>query len=154
MSDPYNSHGSSLPPVATAPAIPQVAAPRTPPRLPPRDNIARLDVSDSWKRKFRLIEKAGGPDLPDFRALPFGDRFSVNFNFLAVFFGPIYYIVKGLWRQAVVYFIVACVLILILDAMGLGKITRAVGSGLGIVYGLRANISYYKKVVLGEAPWV
>lgn len=155
MSDPYNSYGSSLPSVATAPAAPQAAAPRTvPPRLPPRDNIARLDVSDAWKRKFRLIEKAGGPDLPDFRELPFGDRMSININFLALFFGPIYYIVKGLWRQAVVYFVVAFVLILILDAIGLGKITRAVGSGLGIVYALRANISYYRKVVLGEAPWV
>lgn len=155
MSDPYNSYGSSLPPVATAPAVPEVAATRmAPPRLPPRDNIARLDVSDAWKRKFRLIEKAGGPDLLDFRELPFGDRVSININFVALFFGPVYYLVKGLWRQVVVYTLVALVLILILDAIGLGTITRAVGSTLGIVYALRANISYYRKVVLGEAPWV
>ena len=148
MSDPYNSYGSSLPPPTPAVA-PRASA--TPVRA--RDNISKLDVSDSWKEKFRLIEKAGGPDLPNFRDLPSGERFSIHLNLWALFFGPIYYIVKGLWRQAALYFLVAFVLILVLEAIGLGKITRGIGSGLGIVCALRANISYYKKVVLGEAPW-
>jgi hypothetical protein len=50
---------------------PAVAAPVK----PKNDVISGLDVSESWKRKFRLIEKAGGPDLSKFRDLSFGERF-------------------------------------------------------------------------------
>ena len=145
MSDPYNS-GPYVPPAA-----PLVADPS--PRVQP-DPIARLDVSDAWKRKFRLIEKAGGPDLPHFRDLPFGERFSLNFNILAFLFGPIYYLIKGLWRQAVLYLVIAIALGLVLDAMGFGKFLRGVGYGFSALYAFRANVSYYRKVVLGETPWL
>ena len=146
MSDPYNSYGSSAPPISQ----PTTA-------VPPRakaDSIARLQVSESWKRKFRLIDKAGGPDLPHFRDLPFGERFGLNFNVLAFIFGPLYYLAKGLWRQALLYFIFAVALVLLLEAMGLGKLSRGIGYGFAAVYALRANISYYKKVVLGDTPWL
>lgn len=146
MSDPYNSYGSSAPPISQ---------PTT--TVPPRakaDPIARLQVSESWKRKFRLIEKAGGPDLPHFRDLPFGERFSLTFNVLALILGPFYYLTKGLWRQALFYFIIAVALILLLNAVGLGSFSRSIGYGLGVAYSFRANISYYKKIVLGDAPWL
>ena len=146
MSDPYNSYGASVPP-ATQPAA------ATPPRAK-TDPISRLDVSESWKRTFRLIDQAGGPALPHFRDLSFGERFGLNFNILAFFFGPFYYLAKGLWRQAVVYFIFTVVLALLLEAMGLGKLARGVGYGFAAVYAIRANISYYKKVVLGDTPWL
>jgi hypothetical protein len=145
VSDPYNSYGASVPP-----ATPVAGA-------PPRgkaDPVSRLDVSESWKRRFRLIEKAGGPDLPHFRDLPFGERFGLNFNILAFIFGPFYYLAKGLWRQAVLYFVSAFVVVLLLEAAGLGKFSRGVGYGLAAVYALRANISYYRKVVLGDTPWL
>lgn len=147
MSDPYNSYQTHIPPatvkVTTAPALA---------RKP--DPISRLDVSDSWRRKFRLVDQAGGPDLPNFRDLTVGDRFTLNFNVLALIFGPFYYLVKGLWRQAVLYVIFAVVLILIMEALGLGRFSRAVGYGFGAIYSMRANVSYYKKIVLGEAPWL
>jgi hypothetical protein len=146
VSDPYNSYGASVPPTTPPAAGP---APRA-----KADPIARLDVSESWKQKFKLIEKAGGPDLPHFRDLPFGERFGLNFNILACIFGPFYYLVKGLWRQAILYFIFAVALVLLLEAVGLGKFSRGVGYGFSVVYALRANISYYKKVVLGETPWL
>ena len=146
MSDPYNSYGASVPPTAPPTAA---APPRT-----KSDPISHLDVSESWKRKFRLIDKAGGPDLPNFRDLPFGERFGLNFNILAFIFGPFYYLVKGLWRQAILYFIFTVALVLLLEAIGLGNFSRAVGYGFGAVYALRANISYYKKIVLGETPWL
>ncbi|WP_449468123.1 DUF2628 domain-containing protein [Stenotrophomonas humi] len=76
----------------------------------PRANagpISHLTVSKSWKSKFGLIDKAGGPDLPNFRNLPFGERFGLNFNILAFIFGPFYCPAKGLWRQAVLYVIFA-----------------------------------------------
>ncbi|MCX7514414.1 DUF2628 domain-containing protein [Frateuria sp. STR12] len=146
MSDPYNSYGSSFPPLS------QPSSP-TPPRVE-TDPVSHLDVSAAWKRRFRLIERAGGPALPRFRELPYGDRIGLNFNMLAFFFGPFYYLAKGLWRQAILYFILAVALVMLLEVTGLGKISRAVGYGFAAVYGIRANVSYYKKVVLGEAPWL
>ncbi len=146
MSDPYNSYGTHTPPAA-----PKVA---TTPAREKSDPISRLSVSDSWKRKFRLVDQAGGPDLPNLRDLPSGDRFSLTFNILALIFGPFYYLAKGLWRQAILYLIFAIVLIVIMEAVGLGKFSRGVGYGFGVIYAMRANISYYKKVVLGEAPWL
>lgn len=145
MSDPYNSHGSSVSPI-TQPAA------ATPPRAK-ADSISRLEVSESWKRKFRLIDEAGGPDMPHFRDLPFRDRFGLNFNVFAFIFGPFYYLAKGLWRQAVLYFIIAVAILFLLEAMGFGRFSRGVGYGVAAVYALRANISYYKKVVLSDTPW-
>lgn len=146
MSDPYNSCGSTV--LRTTPAA-TPAGPRV-----QTDPISRLDVAESWKRRFRLIERAGGPDLPHFRDLPFGDRFALNFNVLAFLLGPFYYLAKGLWRQAVLYFVLAVALIVLLDVLGFGTLSRGVGYGFGALYGLRANISYYKKVVRGETPWL
>ena len=147
VSDPYNSYGSQVAPVAPSATATAVPAPII-------DRISRLDVSDSWKRKFRLIDKAGGPDLPHFRDLPFGERFTLNFNILAFIFGPFYYVLKGLWRQAILYLIAAIVLIVLFEMAGLGKVARAVGYGFAAIYALRANPSHYKKVVLGESPWL
>ena len=115
--------------------------------------IEQLDVSDSWKNTFRLIEKAGGPDLPKFKDLSFGERFSMNFKILAFFLGPFYYLAKGLWKQAVLYLLLAIALILLLDAFGLDKVSKSVGYGFAAIYAVRANVSYYKKVVLGVTPW-
>ena len=92
--------------------------------------------------------------MPAFRDLPFGERFGLNFNILALIFGPFYYLIKGLWRQAILYFLCAVALVVLLEMMGLGKFSRAIGYGFAAVYAMRANISYYKKVVLGEAPWL
>lgn len=146
MSDPYNSYDSSVSPISKPTTI-------APPRAK-ADSISRLQVSESWKRKFRSIEKAGGPDLPHFRELPFGERFGLTFNVLALILGPFYYITKGLWRQALLYFIIAVALVLLMNAIGLGNFSRGIGYGLGVVYASRANTSYYKKVVLGDAPWL
>ena len=116
-------------------------------------DIAQLDVSDSWKNTFRLIERAGGPDLPHLKELKSGERFSINFKALAFFLGPFYYLAKGLWKQAVLYLLLAIVLVLLFDAFGLEKVSKGVGYGFAAIYSLRANVSYYRKVVLGVTPW-
>lgn len=143
--DPYNS---SPVPTPVAPAV------RAPAPRPARDHISRLEVSDKWKSRFRAIERAGGVDLPGLRDLARSDRLLVQFNWIAFLLGPFYYVAKGLWRQAIVYVVLAIACSLILEAMGLGKFGRGVGYGFAAIYCLRANISYYKTRVLGEAPWV
>ena len=116
--------------------------------------ISELDVSETWKEKFRLIEKAGGPTLPHFTSLPFGERLKANFNVLAFLLGPIYFIAKGLWRQGVLYFALAIAFVFLFEVAGLGKYANSIGYGFGALYALRANVCYYRKVVLSEVSWL
>ena len=62
--------------------------------------IAKLPVSDSWKAKFLLIEKAGGLGLPRASVLTGSERFSIMFNILAFIFWPFYYFFKGMWKSS------------------------------------------------------
>lgn len=152
MSDPYNNN-----PFANNPyAPPQATADATVRRTTP-DPIARLDVSEFWKERFRLIEKAGGPDLPLIRNLPSAERMKIGFNWLAyllaVLFGPIHYFVKGLWRQGLVYLGITILVLMLLAAIGINP-RAAVAIGMAAIYASRINVGYYRKVVLGNAPWL
>ena len=147
MSDPYNSVGAQM--AAPPPLNANAPAPR-----PVRDPIAALDVSETWKRRFRLIEQAGGPGLPHQRELTSGERLSINFNFLAFFFGVFYYLAKGMWRQALAYVVLIFVLSLVLVALGWDNANRALATAFYIMFGMRANVSYYRRMVLGEKLWL
>lgn len=147
---------------STAPACPMCGAPQGVPiaaatersiQSQKVDYASRSDIPDSWKRIFEMIEKAGGSKLPNIRELQSGERMRVMFNWLAFFFGPIYYLIKGLWQQAVSYFAISIVVIVLLEVMGFEALSRYVGIGFSAVYATRANVSYYKKVVLGESSW-
>ena len=121
--------------------------------------IDALEVSDKWKEKFRAIALAGGPSLPDLKKLPrHKRRKAFSFNVLAFLFGPIYYIAKGMWKKGLAIFFIALVLIVvlgvILDYFGLGKVADLLGYAVSAVYALRANIDYYKKMVLRDNGWI
>lgn len=150
MSDPYNTYVDHMPavPVACTPE------PSTPGKSVAAELIDRLDISETWRRRFRIIERAGGADLPKVRDLPPADRRVIGFNFLGFFFGPFYYLAKGLWRQALLYTLMAIATVLLLEMVGLGIVTRFLGYGVAAVYGIRANTSYYRKAVLGDTPWL
>jgi len=149
VTDPYNSYLGQGP-VAPAPAAPAASVnPYQPPRIDP---IARVDVSDAWKAIFRQIERAGGESLPNFRDLSFSERWRIQTNWGAFFFGPFYYLAKGLWRQTITYMLLLVAVVMILEAMHL--MPRGGGVGFGVLWSMRANISYYKRIVLGESPWL
>lgn len=157
MSDPYNTYVDHIPAnqVANVPAAPVAPlAPTADRHALMVDLIGRLDVSETWKRRFYIIERAGGADLPNGRHLSFGDRRVVNFNFFAFFFGPFYYLAKGLWRQAILYTLLAVGISLLLELVGMGHATHFLGYGFAAVYAMRANTSYYRKALLDDAPWL
>jgi hypothetical protein len=54
-----------------------------------------------------------------------GERISISFKPLAFFLSSFYYLAKGLWKQAVVYLLIAIALALLLDAFGLGAYSGA-----------------------------
>ncbi|HVJ38809.1 MAG TPA: DUF2628 domain-containing protein [Stenotrophomonas sp.] len=147
MNDPYNSVGSRMPPPVDA------AAATVRPARPVRDPIAALNVSETWKKRFRAIEKAGGPSMPRQRELLPAERRSVGFNGWAFLFGALYYLAKGLWRQALAYSILIVAICLAVTAMGFGGSTSFIGTFFAVIFAMRANVSYYQAKVLGEAPW-
>lgn len=124
---------------------------------PVHGDIESLPVSDAWKQKFLLLEKAGGPKQSNFKALSSGERLKIGFNIVAFLFGPLYYLAKGMWRKALTLFGV-CVAVLVvigfaLDLAGMSRVADALGYGVAAVFGVRANIDYYKKMVLGDNGW-
>ena len=118
------------------------------------DYISHLDVSASWKERFRVIERAGGPKLPLAKRLKPSERRKVVFSYLGFFFGPFYFLAKGLWRQALSYTCIAIAAIILLELIGLGAMSRVIGTTASVVYAMRAQVSYYQKMVLEEAPWL
>lgn len=124
---------------------------------PAHADIDSLSVSDAWKHKFRLLEQAGGPGQRHLKDLAPGERFKIGFNILAFLFGPFYYMAKGMWKKAIslfgACFAVLLVIGFVLDLVGLGKIGNALGYGAAAVFAVRANIDYYKKMVLRENGW-
>ncbi len=112
-------------------------------------------VSDAWKQKFALIEKAGGAQLPKIRELAFGERFKIIFNVWGFLFGPIYYFAKGMWKKGIVIFAIGMALIvtlsMICDAAGISDaITTFI---VPAIFARRSNIDFYKKIVLRNNGW-
>lgn len=106
MSDPYNSYPSELPPPAISRVVSDASSQSSTVAHEKNDAISSLDVSDKWKERFHLIEEAGGPRLPNSRDLTFAQSRKITSNWLAFFFWPIYLPIKGLWRQAIAYFVI------------------------------------------------
>ena len=119
--------------------------------------IDALPVSDTWKLRFRLLERAGGVKMPKLKDLSTGERMKIMFNVLAFFFGPFYYAFKGMWKKGLVLFglcaLVIVVADLVLTQLGFGRFGKSLGYGAAAIFAVRANIDFYKKMVLGENGW-
>ncbi|WP_079203634.1 DUF2628 domain-containing protein [Pseudomonas sp. CC6-YY-74] len=122
------------------------------------EQIAALPISDKWKQRFSAIQHAGGLKMPTLKELPPAQRRKASsFNILAFLFGPIYYAIKGMWKKSLTLFL-ACAAVVIalgvsLDYLGYGNIANALGYGVGAIFAVRANIDYYKKMVLNDNGW-
>ncbi|QMT41426.1 DUF2628 domain-containing protein [Neisseria shayeganii] len=118
--------------------------------------IEQLDVAESWKKRFRLIEKAGGEKLPRIKELSFGERMSVGFNVWTMLFGVIYLLIKGMWKLALSYVAAAVLLSLAVSALEASgwKTGNALFFGLAAGFAAITNRHYYKKMVLGRSDWL
>ncbi len=139
----------------------------TNPSLPPKANLAdpeqeveidSLGVSETWKKRFKWLTSAGGSSMSNLKAMPKEERKKGNlFNVLAFLFGPFYYLAKGMWRKAISFsaagLVAIMVLELIIKALGFPPLGKAAGYGIAAVFAVRANIDYYKKMVLRENGW-
>ncbi|WP_417662361.1 DUF2628 domain-containing protein [Pseudomonas sp.] len=120
--------------------------------------IDHLEVSDTWKERFRAITAAGGPALKNIKSLPKSQRKKAfNVNFLAFLFGPFYYLVKRMWKKAIFYTITMMVIIvilsIILDYLGYPRIADSLHFGAAGFFAAKANIDFYKHRVLHDRGW-
>ncbi|MFI1465443.1 DUF2628 domain-containing protein [Nocardia carnea] len=127
-------------------------------------SVGRADVKPKWRERFEFFDTHGSPATREyqaaFRQLPFGKRVLWGFNILAFLFGPIYYVVLGMWRKALVLlavgFGVSVVLILVEVAMGSPLpdfVWRVLPFFCGALYATCANYSYYLHVMHGNRSW-
>lgn len=118
-------------------------------------NPTNQPIDEKWQLKFALMDKAGGPKFPQIKKLLLGERMKVVFSIWGFLFGPFYYLGKGMWKKAISLTAVVFLLILVLDqiltAFDLpGVITNFIGPA---IFATRANVDYYKKIILGENGW-
>lgn len=113
-------------------------------------------------RFFRSVRRPKSPDFKlGFKQLPARKRILINLNFIAFFFGPIYFFVLGLWKKnlAIIAIIVALsfALALIFTLLGYEQAPKAFDTGMNVafalMYGLSANYAYYLKQVKGSQGW-
>lgn len=129
------------------------------------DELQTYNVSPKWQERFAFFDQYGAPKSPDFKLgfkqLPARKRILINLNFIAFFFGPIYFFVLGLWKKnlAIIAIIVALsfALALIFTLLGYEQAPKAFDTGVNVafalMYGLSANYAYYLKQVKGSQGW-
>jgi hypothetical protein len=129
------------------------------------DELQTYNASPKWQERFAFFDQYGAPKSPDFKLgfkqLPARKRILINLNFIAFFFGPIYFFVLGLWKKnlAIIAIIVALsfALALIFTLLGYEQAPKAFDTGVNVafalMYGLSANYAYYLKQVKGSQGW-
>lgn len=116
-----------------------------------------------WGRRFTAIKKLDTCELKD---LTSEEKVLVLFNPWALFFGPFYYLAKGLWKKAIIFsliFFTSYFILLIIADIVSDSITASARIGVlifianylvvPIFYCLNANRDYYKKYVLKHKGW-
>jgi hypothetical protein len=121
------------------------------------ENQYEREFPKKWANVFFLIDKAGGVKMPFLKEMSRQERSKVRMNWGAFILGPFYYLALGMWRPAVSYLLCMVTFFLVLDHVALtyfGKENlRISGVAAGFIWGMLANVNYYKMKVLGEKNW-
>jgi hypothetical protein len=107
--------------------------------------------TELWENRFALIEKAGGPKLPNLRKLPFGEIWAIKFNLWAFIFQPFYYAAMGMWKKGLSLLALSVLIVgvaaVVVESMGVNSdFLLLVAPG---IFAGQANVSYYRFVKLG-----
>ncbi|WP_323840035.1 DUF2628 domain-containing protein [Photorhabdus africana] len=124
----------------------------------------KIQYPEKWQTRFAFFEKNGAPKTPEHKAAmkaePSIRRMLLNMNFIAFFFGFIYFFVLGLWRKNLILFGIAVVMIMLLGviesilnieippAAGIG-----INSAFAVIWGTTANYAYYLKENMNSQSW-
>lgn len=124
--------------------------------------IDTLKMSDSMKKNMRFIHthytgmKYGFPTY-DVKG------FKINWNtwsFFAFLFGPLYYLVKGMWRKAILILLLSILTFIslpIVEHYANIKLPEIIWSLIGILWYVYSSYNayrdIYRKEILGEKFW-
>ncbi|MBN6065955.1 DUF2628 domain-containing protein [Aggregatibacter actinomycetemcomitans] len=125
------------------------------------------ELSPKWQKRFDFYNKYGtNSSSPEYKAgykaLSFKDKVSLNQNFIAFFFGAIYFFVLGLWRKNLtligIIIVSGVISYFVEDAMQLSEeqirnIDKGFQLGFAVLYSLIANKAYYLHKVKGSRSW-
>jgi Protein of unknown function (DUF2628) len=118
-----------------------------------------VSLSPSWQKRFDFFHAYGLPNTtPEakaaYRALSFGARLRIGSNFLAFFFGPIYFFVKGMWRKGLTLLGITLAVSVVLYVLNVPDgLARGVGIGVAAIGMSTANYAYYLHVVRRSQSW-
>ncbi len=142
MENPYQTPGAKLEPVAT------------------RSDIDSLNVSDTWKKRFHIIERAGPfikGKYQNITSLTTRERRVISFNILAFLFSGLYYLAKGMPKKALVLmgfsWIFSAALTLLETAYHFSAPNSLYWIPLAVVTSMLANHDYYQKKVCQQDMW-
>jgi hypothetical protein len=115
-------------------------------------------LNAKWNTRFAFFERFGGPSSPrykeEFKKLPFRQKLLVNGNFFALFFGPIYFVILGLWKKALVILGIEVAVMVVMTLINVPEgLYRGIGMAFSLFYMLSANYAYYLKRVKGQDNW-
>ncbi|WP_235525385.1 DUF2628 domain-containing protein [Photorhabdus heterorhabditis] len=83
-------------------------------------------------------------------------RILLNMNFIAFFFGFIYFFVLGLWRKNLALLGIAVVVMMILGSIE-SELSFAVSTGVNCafaaIWSMMANYAYYLKETVNSQSW-
>lgn len=122
------------------------------------NKINALEVSESWKDKFRVLAEVGKPitysmrlrNESAYKNLPIG----IKFNIWALLFGIIYYLHKGMWKKGIVLLGSGVMLIIVITILfGLTAGNFASFFAIPLIFASFASFDYYRMMVLDEDFW-
>lgn len=142
----------------TAPSCPSCGAVQnlgSSPSIGYESKTEQEQLSGTWQKRFALIEKAGGHKLPAIKHLSFGERWTVYVNWLAMLFGPFYYLAKGMWKRAITLTAMFIFILILLDAfISTLNITPIKTISLAWLWSWGANVHYYRKIRMNDNGWL
>ena len=119
-----------------------------------------VGLSDKWKLRFSLLEKAGGTKMPKIKDLGFWDRMKLLSNGWGFLFGPLYYFKLGMWKKALAYTALGAIGLMLMELICRSfNINGGTAGGvtnflIPAIFASRANVDYYKKIMLGTNGWI
>lgn len=124
---------------------------------------ATIPLSESWQKRFDLLEKVGADHLfvyafqktPEYKALKLKEKFSIIFNVWAFFLGSFYYFFKGMWLKGALLLAVSWIYLSLIDALiaSAGSSWSFLYIIIPIIYAVWANHDYFKQVRHEEKMW-
>jgi hypothetical protein len=129
-------------------------SPPASPSPPPRKS---KELSTRKKELFAFFDAHGGPLTPEYRAarraLRFPKNIFFNWNWLAFFFGPIYFYACGMKKKGTVILVGYLAYLGTETALGVPKEYHPFGAVACLIIMWSANYSRYLKVVKGVEGW-